>query len=325
MANAAILIGNSGYRNLHRLDSCGADLVVMRELLEAAEKYDAITVIEDADADSLKLQLRDAIDKVSSPNELFFYFTGHGHGHEGELFYCATNFDGSRPNQTGLSTTELHTMLRPANAGLVVKVIDACYSGTRLIKSEDGFFRLPKDGFQSILQIASCLDSQNSLNGTPLSLFTGKFREAVLRKLEGPIFYMDIVSALRDAFIGDEDQTPHFVAQLTGREQFIEDATKLDAVRKSLEAARAAAAPADPPAAIVINPPSLLERLRSAEAKVVTPKLMSEFVGKFFDGLNQKISTDEFAEFFDLERVEHSTFQESNAEQSQRRTGPIIL
>jgi hypothetical protein len=89
----------------------------------------------------------------------------------------------------------------------VLKVIDACNSGTRLIKSEESLFRLPKDGFQGIIQIASCLHSQNSLTGDPLSLFTEQFREAVLRKPEGPVFYMDIVSALRDAFIGDEDQT----------------------------------------------------------------------------------------------------------------------
>src|ERR1700748_1885541 len=115
MANAAILIGNSEYRNLLHLDCCHEDLAAMKELLEAAEKYDTITVIEDADADSLKQQLRDAVDTVPSPNELFFYFTGHGHGHEGELFHCATNFDPALPNQTGLSTTELHTMLRPAD------------------------------------------------------------------------------------------------------------------------------------------------------------------------------------------------------------------
>jgi hypothetical protein len=316
MTNAAILIGNSEYRNLHPLDCCRDDLKAMKELLDAAEKYDTITVIENADADSLKQQLRDAVDKIPSPNELFFYFTGHGHGHEDELFHCATNFDAALPNQTGLSTTELHTILRPANATLVVKVIDACYSGMRLIKSDDGLFRLPKDGFQSIIQIASCLDSQNSLTGDPLSLFTEKFREAVLRKPEGPIFYMDIVSALRDAFIGDEDQTPHFVAQLTGREQFIEDAKKLDSLRRSLEAARAAATPsANPPAAIASAPPSLLERLQAAEAKVVTPKMMAAFVGKFFDEIKAKISAGEFAEFFDLEATEHSHFEEPTAEQ----------
>jgi Caspase domain len=316
MANAAILIGNSEYRNLLPLDCCHDDLAAMKQLLEATQKYDTVTVIENADADSLKDQLRDAVDKVPSPDELFFYFTGHGHGHEGEFYHCATNFDAAIPNQTGLSTTELHTILRPANAALVVKVIDACNSGTRLIKSEESLFRLPKDSFQSIIQIASCLDSQNSLTGDPLSLFTEKFREAVLRKAEGPVFYMDIVSALRDAFIGDDDQTPHFVAQLNGKEQFIDDATKLDALRKSLIAARVASdPPADLPTVTASPPRSLLERLQAAEAKVVTPQIMNAFVGKLFDELNAKITSDEFAEFFELERDERSSFDESTTEQ----------
>jgi Caspase domain len=316
MANAAILIGNSKYNHLHPLDCCHDDLAAMKQLLEAAEKYETVTVIENADADSMKQQLRGAIDKVPSPNELFFYFTGHGHGHDGELYHCATDFDSERPNITGISTTELHTILRPANAALVVKVIDACYSGTRLVKSDDGLFRLPKDGFQHIVQMASCLDSQNSLTGDPLSLFTGKFREAVLRKPEGPVLYMDIVNALRDAFIGDENQTPHFVAQFTGREHFVDDAKKLDELRNSLESARAAAAPpVGPVAAIASAPQSLLERLRIAEAKVVTPKMMSAFVAKLFDELNAKISADDFAEFFDLERTEHADFEEPTTEQ----------
>ena len=316
MSNAAILIGNSEYRNLRQLDCCVDDLAAMKQLLDATHKYDTITVIENVDADSLKQQLRDAVDKVPSQSELFFYFSGHGHGHEGEFYHCATNFDAAIPNQTGLSTTELHTILRPANAALVVKVIDACNSGTRLIKSEESLFRLPKDGFQSIIQIASCLDSQNSLTGDPLSLFTEKFREAVLRKAEGPVFYMDIVSALRDAFIADDDQTPHFVAQLNGKEQFIDDAAKLDALRKSLAAARVALdPPADIPTVVASPPRSILERLQAAETKVVTPQLMNAFVGKLFNELNAKITSDEFAEFFELERDEHSSFDESTTEQ----------
>jgi hypothetical protein len=86
--------------------------------------FDAIT--ENAAADDLKQRLRDTIEKVKSPSELFFYFTGHGYVRDGELFHCATNFDGERPNETGLSTSELHTILRLADANLVVKVIDAC-------------------------------------------------------------------------------------------------------------------------------------------------------------------------------------------------------
>lgn len=45
MANTAILIGNSLYRSLGPLPCCHDDLLAMKELLEAAEKYESITVI----------------------------------------------------------------------------------------------------------------------------------------------------------------------------------------------------------------------------------------------------------------------------------------
>jgi hypothetical protein len=304
------------YRNLLQLNCCRDDLAAMKELLDATQKYDTVTVIENADADSLRQQLRDAVDKVASPSELFFYFTGHGHVHEAELFYCAIDFIATHPNQTGLSTTELHTILRSANAALVVKVIDACQSGTRLIKSDAGLYAVPKDAFQDVVQIASSLESQSSFTGDLLSVFTEKFREATLRKVEGSVLYTDIINVLRDAFIGNEDQTPHFIVQGTGRQQFVDDAKKLDALRKSLEAAREAAVPAaSPPATIARASLSLLERLQAAEAKVVTPKLMSDFVGRFFDELIARISTDEFSEFFELDTVEHARFEEPTTEQ----------
>ena len=130
MANSAIVVGNSEYRNLSKLDCCREDVLAIKLLLEATEKYDEITIIENTDADSFKSQLRTAIDKVQSPDELFFYFTGHGYQQETDFFHCAANFDSKRPNETGVSTTELHTILKLADANLVVKVVDACNSGT---------------------------------------------------------------------------------------------------------------------------------------------------------------------------------------------------
>ena len=316
MANAAILVGNSQYSNLQPLACCRDDLLAMKQLLEITEKYDSIAVVEDATADELKQRLRDAVDKVPAPSELFFYFTGHGCAWEGELIYCATNFDGAKPNQSGLSTPELHTILRLANARLVVKVIDACNSGTSLIKSQIDWDNQAKAAFQNIIQFASCHESQNSFTGNPLSLFTTKFRDAALRKPEGVVFYTDIISALRDDFMPNDMQTPHFTTQHSAREHFIDDAKKLDGLRKSLEESRAAVAvPSAPPITTPAAPAlSLADRLRAADAKVVTPEIMSQFVGAFFDELIGKISTEEFAEFFEAERTEHARFEESTAE-----------
>lgn len=313
MANTAIVVGNSDYRNLAKLECCHHDILAIKQLLEATGKYDKITAIENAEADALKSEIRAAVDQAQSPDELFFYFTGHGLQHETEFFFCATNFDSKRPNETGISTTELHTLLRLADAGLVVKVVDACNSGTLLIKSEGVWTSHDKNGFKNIIQIASCLDSQNSLTGNPLSLFTDTFVSAALRKTEGIVFYTDIINSLRDYFISNDSQTPFFVSQSTGREQFVDDATKLNGLRKSLEkleatADQSAADPESAPRAL-----TLLDRLRAADERVVTSKLMTQLVEGFFDSLIERISTGEFSDFFDLDIKEHSQFIENTA------------
>jgi hypothetical protein len=75
------------------------------------------------------------------------------------------------------------------------------------------------------------LDSQNSITGNPLSQFIEKFLFAALRKTEGIVYYADIINTIRDEFIDNNNQTPHFVSQGTGREQFIENAKYLDELR----------------------------------------------------------------------------------------------
>ena len=157
----------------------------MQELLAATDRFSVIEVIENAHADSIKTQIRSEISRHQSVGELFFYFTGHGCQRDDEFYYCATGFDHKHPNTTGISTTELHDLLRMAKADLVVKVVDACNSGTVLVKSGEGFISKQRQDFKKFIQISSCLDSQDSLTGNPLSMFTEKFRESALPKTEG--------------------------------------------------------------------------------------------------------------------------------------------
>ena len=51
MANAAILVGNTDYRFLSRLECCHKDIVAVKELLEATGKYSDIEIIDNADAE----------------------------------------------------------------------------------------------------------------------------------------------------------------------------------------------------------------------------------------------------------------------------------
>ena len=315
MPNAAVLIGNAHYQNLHALECCRADVSAMKDLLDATGKYENISVIENRDADLLKSEIRAAIDKVPSPDELFFYFTGHGHQHETNFFLCATNFDSKWPHETGISSDELYTLLRLANAQFIVNVLDACHSGTLLIKSEAAWVpTASKEGIQNLVVFASSLDWQNSLTGNPISVFTEKFRDAALRKQAGIVYYTDISNTLRDAFIDNQTQTPFFVFQATGREQFIDEAEKLDGLRKSLRQPRVAVAEqSERGQQLAVQPLSLLERLRDAECKVVAPERLSVFVDTFLNDLLDEIKTSEFADFFDMKVAEHAHFDEPTA------------
>lgn len=314
MANLAILIGNTEYEALPALACCNDDVNAVKELLEATGKFDSLNVILNGNSSALKDRIRALIDGYKTIEEIFFYFTGHGFQHETDFFYCATNFDAKRPNETGLSNSELHMLLRSAEADLVVKVIDACNSGTLLVKANASLLPTNKQGFKNLVQIASCLDSQNSLTGTPLSLFTQKFREATLRKTKGIIYYTDIIDTLRDEFLDNNNQTPHFVSQGTGRELFVDDATRLDGLRAKLstqtnEIASASLVPV--PTVSSATPADILGR---AEKQFATKAVAQEFIAQLFDMLSERASTDDFVrELFCTEVITHSDYREPTA------------
>ena len=194
-----------------------------------------------------------------------------------------------------------------------MKVIDACNSGSLLVKGELINPQHMK-GFKNLIQISSCLDSQTSLTGNPLSLFTEKFRAAVLRKLAGVVYYTDVNSTLRDEFLNNDSQTPFFVSQGTGRELFVDDASRFDKLRATL--AFVQAVDSHQTCEQVTAPTRTAQQILAAyEACVVTQDIMNEFVGGLFDDLKSKISMNKFADYFDLEFTEHSEFEENNSQE----------
>lgn len=323
MSSIAILAGNTIYEHQNELACCHDDLLAMHELLSATEKYTQIFVIENSSSTELKAQLRKIMDDHHNPEELLFYFTGHGDNQKSDFYFCSTNYDSKRPNETGLSNTELHTLLRLAEADLVVKVVDACNSGTLLIKSDEGIGSLQftaeqKSGFRNLIQISSCLDSQNSLTGNPVSMFTESFRAACLRKMEGVVYYTDIISGLRDEYLQNNDQTPLYVSQGTGREQFTDNAKRLDGLRSKLTAATSSF-PAEV-SQLVPTKPTLKDMLQRAEEHMVTPEQVTKFVNGFFASVTQGILASEFADFFEISIVEHAEFREPTARSFMIRT-----
>ena len=59
-----------------------------------------------------------------------------------------------------------------------------------------------------------------------------------------------------------------------------------------------------------VPPRSLQELLAIAEEKSATPEIIDSFTTSFFDTLTNKVLTDEFSEFFEIDVVEHSDFEE---------------
>ncbi len=232
MNNYAIVIGNSKYENLNDLECCEEDVKAILNLLDATNKYAAIKDFINLDSSELKNKIRSFLDTVDNVNELFFYFSGHGFANNDDFYFCTTDFDSKKPNVTGLSMNDLHQLLRATNAKLVVKIIDACNSGKRLIKNEGWVFPVDKSIFNNHIQMASCLDNQNSMTGDPLSLFTQSFYEAVLAKESGEVYYTEIINWLRDEYQNDYHQIPHFVTQGTGREVFASSGEVFDKLRQ---------------------------------------------------------------------------------------------
>jgi hypothetical protein len=307
MYHLAILVGNINYAKLQKLECCKADLQAMHELLSATEKYSKIETIEDAAANDLKSKIRALVDSSETFSEIFFYFTGHGYAHDEEFYLCGTNFDVKRPNETGLSTEELHTLLRMSNSELVVKVVDACNSGTHLIKSELGLNSQSKQGFRNLIQISSCLANQASLTGNPLSLFTEKFRNAALSKSAGIIYYTDVIAALRDEFIASNNQIPFFVSQYTGREQFVEDACRLAVLRTKIE--RASVPHISGSECPSVRAPSSADILRSASESFATSEEMERFSSNLFAGLKSRINESDLLALYSQEAEEYPDFR----------------
>ncbi|GAA0297126.1 hypothetical protein GCM10009087_03640 [Sphingomonas oligophenolica] len=316
MASTAILVGNATYSRQDSLPCCIEDVAAMKALVEATGRYSAIHALTDLDADGMREAVRTAISADDTHDEVFFYFSGHGTQIGTEFYYCGTQFDDARPNETGVSNAELHNLLRAVNPDLLVKVVDACFSGTLLVKGNLPQLAIPKDGFRHVLQFSSSLDSQTSLAGEPLSVFTRAFCDASVRKTSGPIYFTDIFNTLRDDYLGNDEQTPFFVSQSTGRELLVDDATKLAEFRELLTTRWSGFDQGEhgaESALAVTEPLSAKKLLLAAEGRLGNPERVKLLIDELFDGVLARFNNGEFGEFFEVDKVEHATYQEVTA------------
>ena len=311
--STAILVGNVKYEHLHDLECCANDLDAMKDLLTATEKYESVNVIRDSESTQLKDQLLELLPNSKDYKEIFLYFTGHGFASGDDFFYCPTDFQDEARNQTGLSNTQLFEILRPLDAHLIVRLVDACNAGSRLVKSTESFFNPSGKGLNNLIQIAACMESEVASTGPVLSPFTEHFRNGTLLKKTGPIRYSQIKSYLCDQYLTSEAQTPYFSGQETGRETFIDDATLLDNIRaRILES--------DQPDEAVelenddVEKPllSLPEKLKSMESAFGDKEIANQFVDKILVSVHRVIEEQfPYADLFEIEKSTSTNYYDN--------------
>jgi hypothetical protein len=235
----AILVGTPDYINLKSLPACAHDIKKMKSLLDATEKYDLVEAITDTNSDKVKDKIREIFNKYRGTDidELFFYFTGHGTYERDDVLLCCGNFDEKTPATTSLTNSELDDLIRGISPELTVKILDACRSGAQYIKDSENVFDKALHDAKSKLKKFYCMSSsqldQSSYASADLSYFTQKFIEGATRKDSGTIYYRDIVSFIADSFAETEDQTPSFVHQGDGLEEFSKVNQKIVALRQN--------------------------------------------------------------------------------------------
>ena len=237
------------------------------------------------------------------------YFSGHGLSNSDDFFMCFSNFKESSPNTTGLSRNDAFELIRQFKAELSVVVIDACEAGRNLIKKNvTPLSYTLKSKFSNFVQFSSCTESQFSLAGDRISLFTDEFIKACLNKEKGPVYYSDVENALRDAFLSHTSQTPHFIRQGTSQEKFCADATHLKDFRETfLVVPGSDNQIASPPITEFACAKAAIEEI---ESLIPSMAKAQEFInGVFEHTVNASGKAPEINDLFDIRTVKYDDFE----------------
>ena len=225
--NLAIIVGVTDYLDEKlRLPACENDVSIMRELLLGSRKFHEVIVVPSDDAQLLKARLAETVGRFQQEDigELFFYFSGHGEFAEDEFRFMLRDYSSGRPAQTTLENSELDHLLRSLSPVLVVKVVDACYSGMPYIKDgsslADQIMTQSQNQFSKCYFLFSSQSDQRSWVTGHISDFTKAFVETVAHSTLEVIRYKDIVDGLSDAFQSTPRQRPQFVIQGDYTESF---------------------------------------------------------------------------------------------------------
>jgi len=225
--NLAIVIGVSKYSNLKdNLPGSKNDAESINIILKKTTKFDEILYINNGEnsAETKELITNFISEyKLQSITEFFFYYSGHGEFSNDEFYYILSDFDTKKRKQTSLQNNEIDDLIRTLSPQLVVKVIDACQSGTSYIKEAgvlNKYFSDSQKAFKKCYFLNSSLNSQASFANEEISFFTFSFINAINEHKSGEIRYKDIIDVISDEFDNNREQTPLFIIQAELTEKF---------------------------------------------------------------------------------------------------------
>jgi len=216
--NLAIIVGVTDYVEEElRFPACENNVSIVRDLLLGSGKFSVIVLPSD-DAKNLISQIADVIGNFRSKDigEVFFYFTGHGEFVNDGLRFMLRDYSTERSAQTTLENSELDRLLGSLSPTLVVKVVDACFSGALHLKCSAGFadkmMAQPQNAFSKYYFLSALQTDQKSwVNG--ISDFTREFVKAVANSSLDTIRYRDVIDRLLDASINSARHSPLYVIQ----------------------------------------------------------------------------------------------------------------
>lgn len=228
--NLAIIVGVTKYDsdNYPTLEACDNDILIMKDTLEKLNKYDDICYISNSPkAHEVKQKITEFITKHknNSIDELLFYFSGHGDRNKDDFFYVLSDFNELKRETTGLRNTELDGLIKNLTPKLTVKIVDACFSGSTYIKSNnDGiepiFKKSAQDNqFQNLYFFYSSSSEEESLANKDISLFSESFFKSLVQN-KGDIRYRDIMAYVADDMNLHKYPEPIFIVQANNTEIF---------------------------------------------------------------------------------------------------------
>lgn len=224
----AIIGGISDYLHQQKLDACGNDAATMRAFLDATKTYSDICFLGPATTGTAaKKAISEFVQKHRGSNvkELLFYFSGHGDRAEDDFFYALSDYKAEKRESSGLRNSELDSLIRNLAPELTVKIVDACYSGSTYIKSEDDIGPMvqksaKENQLKKLYFFHSSAADQTSIAGPQFSLFTQAILQSLVNQTDA-VRYRDLIAAVADEMNQKGGPRPTFVVQADSLEVFV--------------------------------------------------------------------------------------------------------